>query len=123
MSLTTLTQKLTKLNDLEVDLASSEQTAIKLLSATRLDLGQDKIESLVTLIDSVTPLRKLIHTQLKEILVDLQTQIIAEKTGKLKKTAQTAKVDTTEQEHVSPENSPLPANSHSAQGSQARSSP
>ena len=75
MSVAKLTKKLNSLHEYESEKGSFESDAIKLISLSKTSLDQQKVEDLTTLIDSVKPLRKLLHRQVKELLLELQTQM------------------------------------------------
>ena len=75
MSLTRLIKKLEELHQYESEKGGFEANALKLLSRGKVDLDKQKIEDLVTLSESIKPLRKLLHRHIKDLLLELQAQI------------------------------------------------
>ena len=81
MSISQLTVSLEALTKQESDFASTESAVIKLLGSDKLsqqlDLSALQVDDLVTLVESVTNLRRLIHTRLRQLLLELRDQQVA----------------------------------------------
>jgi hypothetical protein len=106
MSLTRLTKKIKALHEYESEKGSFEANALKVLSLSKAPLNEQKVEDLILLADSIKPLRKLLHRQIKELLLDLQMQMKGgkkttstreKKTEKLNHSSSTSKSSSSEQ--------------------------
>lgn len=69
MSIQSLIRQLSSLHELEAQLNSGEETALKYLNTLSIE-SDPRLEGLLTLIQSLTALRRLVHLQLREFLVD-----------------------------------------------------
>ena len=74
MTFQRLSHKLTILRKLEQECSPPEQAAIKLLSSMNSEDKIKKVDQLIKLIDSVSILRKLVNSQLRDILLDIRNQ-------------------------------------------------
>ena len=90
MSLTRLTKKIKALHEYESEKGSFEANALKVLSQSKHSSNEQKVEDLMLLIDSIKPLRKLLHRQITELLLDLQMQM---KSGKKTSSAREKKTE------------------------------
>lgn len=74
MSIKKLTTSLDKLTAQESEFTSTESAALKLLKSIKIQEHVGKVDEFVTLVESVTQLRRLVHVQLRSLLLELRDQ-------------------------------------------------
>ncbi len=74
MSIAKLTERFKILCRQELDFMPVEKAVIDVLASSKTQVDSSRVAQMITLVDNVTSLRKLIHAQLRDLLVELHAQ-------------------------------------------------